>query len=351
MTENQKLDEAKQVNNFLSKIKEITNSETQDSLESFNVFSLCRVGQKEIIHSAILATLLDPRGGHGLGTMPLENFLKQLDFNYETLTDASVKTEETILSGQRRLDILIESRDFCIIVENKTTTVDHEGQLDAYAKWLEKNIAKDNKRLFYLTYKGDPATNAKPDIYTQISYKEHIVQWLKNCIDCINDTKLKNIFEQYCNFLEILTSEENMEINEKLAKEIIENFDVAQNIAKNINKAKAYWLWTNIITPLKEKGFHADRDLEKMYKTDDICFWYKKDNIKIQYAFDNYGFKNPRREIIVFDESGKEETKKTCKTSIPFDLNDKIPDAPSSVVEKINDDAISYWNDAKNKKN
>ena len=66
--------------NFLKEISRVTemyNRHRKLSGEEFNIFSVMSMEADEVFtHSALLAELLNPKGSHGLGSMPLQLFLK-----------------------------------------------------------------------------------------------------------------------------------------------------------------------------------------------------------------------------------------------------------------------------------
>ena len=332
------------IKSFLESIDSQTQHDSNKNDNAFNVFSLCQVWHKETIHSAILASLLDPKGEHGLGTMPLKLFFAiiGINLNETQLIGARVTTEKTIeVKGrQRRLDILITGKNLCVIIENKTITCDHEGQLDDYYDWLypkepkEENANLLYKKLLYLTYNGNPAVNVEKAVYTSIAYNRDITEWLDKCaneIDKLTDADeiedkdfLKKTIVQYKDFLKKLTEGEKMDIDPKLAKAIIKNFSAADKVAQNIDRAKAYWIWTHVLSKLQDEyGFYIDRDDTGMYRDNDVYFGYPKENKgkKVIYAFDHYGFNDPRREIYEYDEKGNEIDKRINKKELPFKWN------------------------------
>ena len=346
------MDNIGDIKSFLGSIKNPSSGNQNDN--GFNVFSLCQVWHKENIHSAILASLLDPKGEHGLGTLPLKLFLNiiGIEQNETQLIGARVTTEEPIYGGGRRLDILITGKDFRVIIENKTITCDHEGQLDDYYDWLRKYEEK-NKKLLYLTYNGSRAVNAKKAQYTPIAYNSDITDWLDKCVNEIDnrigateirdrDFLTKTII-QYKEFLRKLTEGEKMDINEGLLKNIIDNFSAAEEVVKNIDNAKAYWIWTHILSELMKYGFEIDRTLEDMYreKSDkkDVYFWHWDDakRKKVVYGFRHYGFNDPKREIIELDANGNE----IITSSIPINEFNwgNVNELPAEIISKIVSDA------------
>lgn len=113
------------------------------------------VSTKEIVHSKIIADLLNPDGKHGLGISFLLEFLKKCGVvpikntsnqpqcsNYD-ITDVSITTEKTI-TNSRRIDILIEAtiggHKWFVIVENKLNDAKYQPhQLEDYRKEYDKD--------------------------------------------------------------------------------------------------------------------------------------------------------------------------------------------------------------------
>ena len=81
------------------------------------------VSTKEIVHSRIIAELLNPNGSHHLGSRFLESFLAYFYPKYEDfdMKNVQITTERYIPSNRRKIDIFIEwgNKSDAIIIENK----------------------------------------------------------------------------------------------------------------------------------------------------------------------------------------------------------------------------------------
>ena len=99
----------------------------------FSVFSL--FGDKETTLSRILADLFDPKGAHGQGLLFLNSLLKMVGQEPISRLDRSVqiRIEAPVpVVGRktpRRIDILVETSDRLIGIENKKWTGESEDQL------------------------------------------------------------------------------------------------------------------------------------------------------------------------------------------------------------------------------
>ena len=132
-----------------------------------------------------------------------------------------------------------------------------------------------------------------------------------------------------------------MKIDQELFDTIAGNFKSAISVGNYVDFVKAAWLWDNIVLPLREKGFVTIPDnRDEMMQVKDvflICEDEKKGK-KVIYAFDNYGFKNPRREVITKEESNRETVQKS-KKDLPHNWDDDFFSeiTPENATEKAQD--------------
>lgn len=205
----------------------------------FNMFKICGVNHYENTHSTILAEFLNPNGTHGLKSKLLESFIEM--FCNENLKEkfdiekASVFTEYSTNKG--RIDILIDSQDHAIIIENKIYADDQWEQLKRYKSFAEEKYKKDNYQIFYLTLWGDEASDQSGEgvDYTPISYQVDIIAWMERCV-CIavHFPIVRETLNQYINHLKSLTNQDmntknNEEIIEILSKNIESTFVISDN--------------------------------------------------------------------------------------------------------------------------
>lgn len=311
----------KEIDRLAKQQEEISNAKG----ESFNVFKLCGVNHYENSHSDIIAEFLNPKGSHGCGNDFLLEFCRivGLDASQYENADVDVTREHQILGGSGRVDIIIEAGTSKIIIENKIYANEGEYQLRKYRNWLNTKSGEEAP-LFFLTLDGRESNDKDmKGLYTPISYESHIMPWLNECIRIAAEKPfVRESLIQYKNLVEDLTNGDVKEIEriKTLFAPISENFGTAILIKENVDKAKAMWLWNNILVPLTRKGFTVDRSFDKMLDGNDIFLTYgeeKKD--KIIYAFNSYGFNNPRREI-VHPDGRKESTTR----DVPHNWSDEF---------------------------
>ncbi len=216
--------------------------------ENFNVFRLLELEYKEEeLHSRFIAELLDPKGSHDQGTVFLKMFLEKV---VDTLpsenfpggrkirpdeSKARVKREHYIrevnIAGDEskggRIDIFITDGTRHISIENKIGEGEGEHQVTRYC-----NYEPDSNHVLYLTPCGDkPSTNkAYP-----ISYRRHIIRWLKSCQKhCADLPILRETIKQYIITIKGLTGGLTMQkMNENLKRLMLQNIEAAHAIYSN----------------------------------------------------------------------------------------------------------------------
>lgn len=254
----------------MDKISKLHEQEWKKSGKYFNVFSALGVEKKEIRHSALLATFLNPNDFHGMSDIFLKEFMNRIDFNKFPTRDALVFTEE-VISNNRRLDIDICSNDgkYKVVIENKIYTVDHDKQVSAYFDDLKKQNLIDYK-LVYLTLDGEEPTEEISEEdkkhLTCLSYKEDIINMLDSVASIKNmlPQPVLEVIRQYCLTLKNLTNQGvdkimNDEISMLLLKG--DNLKLAEEMYNQIEYIKEQTL-TSFLTLLKEAFENKGRTVE-----------------------------------------------------------------------------------------
>ena len=198
--------------------------------EKFNVFSLLGREDDEVhTHSAILADLLNPKGTHGQGSVFARLFLERLDIEnlHDDLDDASV-TKEKDAGAYGRIDILFETKNTCLVIENKIHADDQSKQLERYHNYVKTKRVKTTN-VIYLTLSGsDPSEYAFGSLGSKdrerirrLSYKSDIVDWLDACIkEVARVPQVRELLIQYQNLLRKLTGSLNRNLTMEL-KELL----------------------------------------------------------------------------------------------------------------------------------
>ena len=250
---------------FLEQVKSIRLEEQEERKKAlaqgkeFNVFKVLKLSRSEVrLHSALIAEFLNPKGKHGMGDKPLEAFLEQVScregFHFDT-HHARVRVEEHIgtidvdYENGGYLDIIVQSGEMVVIIENKIYAKDQKKQLIRYHHFAKQY--KQGFLLLYLTLTGEMATDystksdkeiLRPgqDYYT-ISYKRDIVEWIKKCIQFAADKPLvRETLQQYLNLINEMTNNMGDKNSAQLIETMIEHHeDVASIWSERNNYALA----------------------------------------------------------------------------------------------------------------
>ena len=144
-----------------------------EPLPTFLEFSGCK--RKEEVYSDILAFYLDPGKPHGLGTLFLDALAQAGGIpDHGAWTDVSVEREKRTHNGNR-IDILIESDNHVIVIENKIFAgVDNP--FDDYKSFAE-TLEPPGRRIhvFLLTLTPNNA-EARWEFLLPITYEGFLVQ-------------------------------------------------------------------------------------------------------------------------------------------------------------------------------
>lgn len=195
--------------------------------ERFNMFQVCGVDHYEIMHSAIIASFLNPKGNHGQKDKYLKTFISIVDDETGIETSScSVYTE--YVTNEGRIDILIEDKKGkAIIIENKVYAADQWEQLKRYDEFSKGKYGDGNYAIYYLTLNKHYASKDSGDgiKYIRISYKEHILKWIEDCtMESATTPLIRETLIQYRNHIKQLTNQDMDTINkEALIDTMIKN--------------------------------------------------------------------------------------------------------------------------------
>ena len=254
-----------------------------DSGEDYSVLETAIKGNEEMVHSSVIASLLDTRGSHGQKCRFLELFLGCLPEQFKSFDPSDARTACERYIGQKtedsggRVDICIEnSSGQMIVIENKIFAGDQEHQILRYVEFLRgRPLNRDGVEfpVLYLTPDGhspsDDSTQAdgmqcKCGVdYVCISYKDVIVPWLDKCINEMQEKPhLKEHLTTYRDIIkkkvlgmdrkkDIINIIESTEKNIKAAREISGQLDEIK-----IDAVTTFWraIKESIKKNLKEDG-------------------------------------------------------------------------------------------------
>lgn len=203
--------------------------------ENYNLFSILSIERYELKHSALIANLLDPKGSHGCGDAFLRAFfeiaLKGTAYPFEKCTLPHSYTEYYTgpIAGDTggRIDILVKSSHYGLIIENKIYAGDQDKQLTRYDNYGRETFGADGYLLVYLTLYGcdaskeSTATKSAEEVgYLRLSYAKDILLWLKECVRLADNKPLvRESLNQYIRTIKQLTYQD---MNQEDIKKIID---------------------------------------------------------------------------------------------------------------------------------
>jgi len=168
----------------------------------FNLFSLLRIEDDEVKHSAFLAWLIDTKSAHKEGNLFLKTFVQSchLDIPLNLLEHYRVRSE---FSGfESIIDILVYRRgEFLIYIENKVLSQEGLNQVDREFRDLQRlgstlSIRKNRQFAIFLTPDGRKPISGDPTPWRSVSYGE-IRTAFKDLLPKIKFDKVKFILEDW----------------------------------------------------------------------------------------------------------------------------------------------------------
>ena len=203
--------------------------------ENYNLFSILSIERYELKHSALIANLLDPKGSHGCGDAFLRAFfeiaLKERAYPFKdcTLPDSYTEYYTGPIVGDTggRIDILVKSSSYGLIIENKIYAGDQDKQLTRYDNYGKETFGADGYLLVYLTLYGydaskeSTATKSTEEVgYLRLSYAEDILRWLEQCVRLADNKPLvRESLNQYIQTIKQLTYQD---MNQENIQKIID---------------------------------------------------------------------------------------------------------------------------------
>lgn len=255
--------------------------------ENYNLFSILRIEDSELKHSALIANLLDPKGSHGCGDAFLRAFfeiaLKERAYPFEDCTHLHSYTEYYTgpIAGDTggRIDILVKSSHYGLIIENKIYAGDQDKQLTRYDNYGKETFGADKYLLAYLTLYGydaskeSTATKSAEEVgYLRLSYAEDILRWLEQCARLAYDKPLvRESLNQYIRTIKQLTYQD---MNQENIREII---DLAVD-------------YPEVVATLSSKRDAIAQGIRKKYIFDEL----KEYAAKKGWLFDGTEIANPK---------------------------------------------------------
>ena len=257
--------------------------------ENYNLFSILSIERYELKHSALIANLLDPKGSHGCGDAFLRAFfeiaLKGTAYPFESSTPLDSRTEHYTgpIAGDTggRIDILVKSSHYGLIIENKIYAGDQDKQLIRYDNYGKETFGADGYLLVYLTLYGydaskeSTATKSAEEVgYLRLSYAEDILRWLEQCARLADNKPLvRESLNQYIRTIKQLTYQDmNQEDIQKIIDLAVDHPEVVATLSSKRDAIAQGIRKKYIFAKLKEyadqKGWLYD-DSESSYNEEE----------------------------------------------------------------------------------
>lgn len=159
------------------------------TLSKPNIFEILRIAHTEIRHSNFIAWMLDPNQNHNLRDTFLKWFLKDVfsDSRVEWINEFRVDSLDTdnllVHREYKNIDLLLETPDFVVVIENKFWSKEHSNQLRRYKDTIDRDFASKHQAFVFLTpYAESPDQEDDRNLYITYGY-EAIVRILNIILD------------------------------------------------------------------------------------------------------------------------------------------------------------------------
>lgn len=268
--------------------------------ENYNLFSILRIEGSELKHSALISNLLDPKGSHGCGDAFLRAFfeiaLKGTAYPFKSSTPPNSDTEHYIgpIAGDTggRIDILVKSSHYGLIIENKIYAGDQDKQLIRYDNYGKTTLGTGRYLLVYLTLFGSEASegsitaeDSQKVNYLCLSYAKDILSWLKECVQqADNKPLIRESLNQYIQTIKQLTYQDmNQENIQKIIDLAVDHPEVVATLSSNRDAIAQGIREKYIFAELKK---YAD---QKGWLYDDSESSYNEEEPKIRFRKEGWG--------------------------------------------------------------
>lgn len=268
------------IENTLDKVYElITDYVTRDGRRIYNIFKVLEMTNKEVLMCRVLTDFLNPNGAHGKGAKYLELFLDKILHreDYEAICATAHVFKEYPIEEERRIDIVIESKQVFIPIEVKIHAGEQRAQCYDYYMYAKRK--DNNPQVVYLTKQGSmpsdyslcsangQMTLRKNDICC-ISFAEDICYLMQLIIDGEEDAIIREMAKQYRDAIKEFTLFVDEELQMEVANKMCENekyFRSMLTIEQSAKKAKAKLislLFEELECQMKEliQKYHLERE-------------------------------------------------------------------------------------------
>lgn len=269
----------------------------------FNVFEITNIATAEVAICRILYDLLNPKGSHYQGhtylKLFLETVLPEIKLGENEYENVEVYREYRIRNN-RRIDLFIQTPQHAIPIEVKIYARDQKSQCSDYYQYAVKS------NVYYLTRFGDdPTKESTSDLatinVTNLSFAEHILNWLNKCLENKETMKIAAIREILFQLISIirkftgkLEDEQEMEV-QKIIAASSEHMKSAVMIEQSVKASKRDMMnrvFKEIQNRIDKTKVESNSDFEYA-DGKNVMQYYEKQ--KVTYPSINYLYKKDVR--------------------------------------------------------
>ena len=213
---------------FLKEIDKIS----LDTNEPANIFKICGFPHYEDVCSNILAFFFCSQKGHGLKNLFAKALFETINVDFNEITTFTADTQ-IVTDNQNRIDILITSDDYNIIIENKIFNP-KDNPLDDYNDYVKKNYGENVIVIVLGLEKKEMKCSVS---YKSITYSDFFANLKKHFGDYISDINQKYsvlLFDFINNIESLIAKPMNTELVKFFADE--ENLKMHKNMQEKVKE-------------------------------------------------------------------------------------------------------------------
>jgi len=176
----------------------------------FSVFDL--FGPNELALSRVVGELFDPRGSHGQGTLFLNALLSFIGLPPVSLRDIVHVSREVTTEAGRRIDIIVDTPQVLVGIENKPWAGQQQNQLRDYLNELKRRARGKNFQLILLS--DQEAQTAKEQVlqvpYQPVGHGISLHEILYSVFETIKATRTRGFIEDFIRYIDLQFGEGQM---------------------------------------------------------------------------------------------------------------------------------------------
>lgn len=299
--------------------------------KEFSFMKVFGLENNELVHSCVLAWLLDPLESHSLGSLFARKFFERIGLLMDNLDFSKLRVERETSSDKSRLDIRIYDSygKFQCVIENKIWSgegIDQTSRL--YADF--HNESYEQELFIFLTL--DQKSKPKDEHFISMNY-EQVLEILTELIE-ISKEDTRFLIKHYSNTLERLIMSEKFEGFSERTRLYYQHYKDTCEIKKAFDNDRKLLLET-LGEAVKERNWWDDNVWKLERSGSDINLWKeswrlnKREGVYIQlYMY----IESPGFAIRIYGEPSEFATK--VRPIFKRFVNEKYPDETLGGLKK-----------------